>query len=140
MAAIWSPPPTAHWRMKRPWATDEQAAEMATAYRKACEAHGRTPAAVVIRRDVHVGADDEEARRVARPVLEGGYRGMDPSATVVGGPEEVARRFAGYAAMGYDHVLVRHLADDQDEVLASFARLGEVRRALEPLTPSEDGR
>jgi alkanesulfonate monooxygenase SsuD/methylene tetrahydromethanopterin reductase-like flavin-dependent oxidoreductase (luciferase family) len=52
---------------------------------------------------------------------------MDPSATVVGSPEQVAERFAGYAAMGYDHVLVRHLADEQNEVLSSFARLAEVR-------------
>ena len=65
-----------------------------------------------------------------RPVLDGGYRGMDPSATVVGSPEQVAERFAGYAAMGYDHVLVRHLAEDQDEVLASFARLREVRERV----------
>jgi hypothetical protein len=27
-------------------------------------------------------------------------------------------------------VIVRHLADDQDEVLASFARLGAVRSAV----------
>ena len=87
----------------------------------------------MIRRDIHVGADDEDAVRVAGPVLQTGYRGMDPSATVVGGPEEVARRFTGYAAMGYEHVLVRHLADDQDEVLASFARLAEVRRMVEGL-------
>jgi hypothetical protein len=32
--------------------------------------------------------------------------------------------------MGYDHVLVRHLADDQQEVLSSFARLAEVRRLV----------
>jgi alkanesulfonate monooxygenase SsuD/methylene tetrahydromethanopterin reductase-like flavin-dependent oxidoreductase (luciferase family) len=55
---------------------------------------------------------------------------MDPAATVVGGPEQVAERFAGYAAMGYDHVLVRHLAEDQHEVLASFARLREVREKV----------
>ena len=110
-----------------PWASDEQAAGMASAYRKACETHGRTPAAVVIRRDIHVGADDEDAGRVARPVLDGGYRGMDPAATVVGSPARVAERFAAYAAMGYDHVLIRHLAEQQEEVLASFARLTEVR-------------
>jgi alkanesulfonate monooxygenase SsuD/methylene tetrahydromethanopterin reductase-like flavin-dependent oxidoreductase (luciferase family) len=113
-----------------PWSADGEAAELAAAYRTACEGHGRAPAAV-IRRDVHVGADDEDARRVAGPVLQGGYRGIDPSATVVGGPEEVARRFTDYAAMGYEHILVRHLADDQDEVLASFARLAEVRQMVE---------
>lgn len=113
-----------------PWATDDQAAGLVADYRKACEAHDRRPTATVIRRDIHVGADEADARRVAAPVLDGGYRGMDPAATVVGGPEQVAERFAGYAAMGYDHVLVRHLADDQLEVLSSFARLAEVRERV----------
>jgi alkanesulfonate monooxygenase SsuD/methylene tetrahydromethanopterin reductase-like flavin-dependent oxidoreductase (luciferase family) len=112
-----------------PWATDEEAAALAAAYQKACEAHGRPPSAV-LRRDIHVGADEADARRVAGPVLDGGYRGMDPSATVTGSPEQVAERFAGYAAMGYEHILVRHLADQQEEVLASFARLGDVRRKV----------
>ena len=113
-----------------PWATDEQAAEMATTYRKACEAHGKAPGEVVLRRDIHVGGDESDARRVAQPVLDGGYRGMDPAATVVGSPEQVAERFAGYAAMGYDHVLIRHLAEEQEEVLASFARLAKVRQLV----------
>jgi alkanesulfonate monooxygenase SsuD/methylene tetrahydromethanopterin reductase-like flavin-dependent oxidoreductase (luciferase family) len=113
-----------------PWATDEQAAEMAATYRKACEAYGRPPSAVVLRRDIHVGGDEAEARRVAQSVLDGGYRGMDPAATVVGSPDQVAERLAGYAAMGYDHVLVRHLAEDQKEVLASFARLARVRELV----------
>lgn len=113
-----------------PWATDDQAAELAQAYHKACEAHDRPPGEVVLRRDVHVGADDADARRVARPVLDGGYRGMDPAATVVGGADRVAERFSRYANMGYDHVLVRHLADDHAEVLASFARLARVREMV----------
>lgn len=116
-----------------PWATDSEAADLAAAYRASCESHGRAPGEVVIRRDVHVGADDGDAARVAGPVLDGGYRGMDPSATVVGGPEQVAERLAGYAAMGYDHVLVRHLADRQEDVLDSFARLAEVRRLVAPV-------
>jgi len=113
-----------------PWATDDQAAELAQAYHKACEAHDRPPGEVVLRRDVHVGSDDADARRVARPVLDGGYRGMDPAATVVGSPERVAERFSRYANMGYDHILVRHLADQQEEVLASFGRLARVREMV----------
>jgi alkanesulfonate monooxygenase SsuD/methylene tetrahydromethanopterin reductase-like flavin-dependent oxidoreductase (luciferase family) len=116
-----------------PWATDEEAAEMAGVYRKACEEYGHSPGAVVLRRDIHVGGDEAEARRVAQPILDGGYRGMDPAATVVGSPDQVAERFGGYAAMGYDHVLVRHLADDQKEVLASFARLARVREMVRGL-------
>ena len=113
-----------------PWATDDEAAELADRYRKACEAHGKAAGTVVLRRDIHVGGDEADARRVAQPVLDGGYRGMDPAAAVVGSPEQVAERFAGYAAMGYDHILVRHLADEQTEVLASFARLARVRQMV----------
>jgi alkanesulfonate monooxygenase SsuD/methylene tetrahydromethanopterin reductase-like flavin-dependent oxidoreductase (luciferase family) len=113
-----------------PWATDEQVAAMLGQYQERCQVHGRAPAAVAIRRDVHVGADAADAATVAGPVLERGYRGFDLAATVVGGPAEVAERFAGYAAMGFTDVLIRHLADGQDDVLASFARLGEVRTAL----------
>jgi hypothetical protein len=32
--------------------------------------------------------------------------------------------------MGYTDVIVRHLAEDQSEVLESFARLARVREAL----------
>jgi hypothetical protein len=42
----------------------------------------------------------------------------------------VAERFSRYANMGYDHVLVRHLADEQEEVLASFGRLARVREMV----------
>jgi alkanesulfonate monooxygenase SsuD/methylene tetrahydromethanopterin reductase-like flavin-dependent oxidoreductase (luciferase family) len=116
-----------------PWATDEQVAAMLSQYRELCQAHGRTPAAVAIRRDIHVGADAKDAAEVAEPVLARGYRGFDLTATVVGGPAEVAERFAGYAAMGFTDVLVRHLADGQDDVLASFGRLGQVRSQVAAL-------
>jgi hypothetical protein len=32
--------------------------------------------------------------------------------------------------MGYTDVIIRHLVDDQDQVLASYARLAEVRKAV----------
>jgi alkanesulfonate monooxygenase SsuD/methylene tetrahydromethanopterin reductase-like flavin-dependent oxidoreductase (luciferase family) len=116
-----------------PEATDEQAAELVAAYRERCAVHGRTPTVVAIRRDVHVGQDDADARAVADPVLQRGYRGFDVAATVVGGPERVEERFAGYAAMGFTDVIIRHLADGQDNVLASFSRLAGVREAVSKL-------
>jgi 3-hydroxyisobutyrate dehydrogenase-like beta-hydroxyacid dehydrogenase len=85
---------------------------------------------VAIRRDVHVGADGADAHRVADPVVAAGYRGLPPDAPVVGGPEEVAEAFLGLGRMGFTDVLVRHLADDQSEVLASFDRLAEVRELV----------
>jgi alkanesulfonate monooxygenase SsuD/methylene tetrahydromethanopterin reductase-like flavin-dependent oxidoreductase (luciferase family) len=110
--------------------TPEQARGVIELYRGRCEAHGRTPTAVGIRRDVHVGADAADAERVAGPVVAGGYRGFDPSACTYGSAEQVTEQLGVYAAMGYTDVIVRHLAEDQGEVLASFARLAGVREAL----------
>ena len=106
------------------------ARELIAEYREACERHGRTPSAVAVRRDIHVGADDADAARVAGPIVDGGYRGFPPDAPVVGGPERVAETFRELAEMGYTDVIVRHLAEDQAEVLKSFERLAEVRRLV----------
>jgi alkanesulfonate monooxygenase SsuD/methylene tetrahydromethanopterin reductase-like flavin-dependent oxidoreductase (luciferase family) len=116
--------------MAGPEANSDDARRLVTAYLERCAAHGRTPTAVAIRRDIHVGADDADADRVAGPVLARGYRGFDPSACVVGGPERVAERFHELATMGYTDVIVRHLVDEQADVLASFARLAGVRAAI----------
>jgi alkanesulfonate monooxygenase SsuD/methylene tetrahydromethanopterin reductase-like flavin-dependent oxidoreductase (luciferase family) len=105
----------------------DEARDQAQEYRAACERHGRAPTAVAIRRDVHVGADAGDAARLAEPVIAAGYRGFHPEACTYGSAEEVAERFGAYAAMGYTDVIVRHLIDDQDEVLRSFERLAEVR-------------
>jgi alkanesulfonate monooxygenase SsuD/methylene tetrahydromethanopterin reductase-like flavin-dependent oxidoreductase (luciferase family) len=108
----------------------EEAREQADQYREACAQHGRRPTAVAIRRDVHVGADAADAARVAEPVIAAGYRGFRPDACTYGGIEQVAERFAEYAAMGYTDVIVRHLADDHTEVLRSFERLAAVRELV----------
>jgi alkanesulfonate monooxygenase SsuD/methylene tetrahydromethanopterin reductase-like flavin-dependent oxidoreductase (luciferase family) len=113
-----------------PSLTLAEANEQLDVYRAACAALGHEPGMAVIRRDVHVGADAADAQRVAEPVVARGYRGFDPSALAIGGVAEVTEHFAAVAALGYDEVLVRHLAEDQAEVLMSFERLGEVRAAL----------
>jgi len=110
--------------------TPEQARAVIDLYRERCDAHGRTPTAIGIRRDVHVGADAADADRVAGPVVAAGYRGFDPSACISGGAAEVTEQLGAYAAMGYTDVIIRHLAEDQSEVLKSFARLAGVREAL----------
>lgn len=107
--------------------TPERARAVADHYRERCATHARTPSAVAIRRDLHVGADDADADRVAGPVIAGGYRGFDPAALTIGGPERVAEQIRAYAALGYTDVIVRELADDHAEVLASYERLAEVR-------------
>ena len=113
-----------------PEAVPGQVSDLVGAYREACARHGRTPTTIAVRRDVHVGADEADAQRVAGPIVERGYRGFDPDAPVVGGPERVAAAFADLGARGCTDVIIRHLADDQHEVLASFERLGDVRSAV----------
>ncbi len=110
-----------------PWLPLDEARTQADTYLDRRAALGRPPGVVAIRRDVHVGADSADAHRVADPVVAAGYRGLPPDAPVVGGPEEVAEAFLRLGELGYTDVLVRHLADDHDEVLASFDRLAKVR-------------
>jgi len=110
-----------------PEATPREARELIGQYRDACERHGRAPATIAIRRDVHVGAD---ADRVAAPVVERGYRGFDPAALVVGDVARTVDAFGALGEMGYTDVIVRHLADDQADVLRSFEALAEVRAQL----------
>jgi alkanesulfonate monooxygenase SsuD/methylene tetrahydromethanopterin reductase-like flavin-dependent oxidoreductase (luciferase family) len=108
----------------------EEAGRQAAAYLDACRRHGRLPTAVAVRRDVHVGADDADARRVAGAVVDAGYRGFPPGAVVVGGPARVAEELRVLAGLGFTDVIVRHLVEDQREVLASFERLADVRRMV----------
>jgi alkanesulfonate monooxygenase SsuD/methylene tetrahydromethanopterin reductase-like flavin-dependent oxidoreductase (luciferase family) len=110
-----------------PEATPSEARELIERYRERCAVHARTPTAIAIRRDVHVANTDAEAEGVAGPILAAGYRGFDPSACVVGGPERVAHAFRELAELGYSDVIVRHLADDQNAVLRSLQLLQGVR-------------
>jgi len=109
-----------------PGLTPVEAARQIEEYRSGCALHGRQVGVTAIRRDIHVGVDGADAWRVAGPILSHGYRGLNPDSLVVGGPAEVANAFAHLADLGYSDVLVRHLADDQQVVLASYERLAAV--------------
>ena len=113
-----------------PGLTLEQARALAAYYRERCAAHGRTPTAVALRRDIYVGESAAEAEEVAGRVIAAGYRGFPPAALVYGSVASVVERFRACAAAGYTDIIVRHLIDDQPRVLASMARLGAVRAAL----------
>ena len=113
-----------------PGQTPEMARRQVELYRERCAKHGRAPAAVAIRRDIFVGATPEAAEAVAGPIVKRGYRGFDPAALVWGAVEQVTEKFRALAAMGYTDVIVRHLTDDQADVLGSLERLARVREAL----------
>jgi alkanesulfonate monooxygenase SsuD/methylene tetrahydromethanopterin reductase-like flavin-dependent oxidoreductase (luciferase family) len=113
-----------------PEATPSEVDALIATYREACARHGRPGTRIAVRRDVHVGADAADAERVAGPVLARGYRGFDPSAPITGDVGTVAEAFGALGAAGCTDVIVRHLADDQTEVLRSIERLARVRAAL----------
>ncbi|PYM79345.1 MAG: hypothetical protein DME13_26335 [Candidatus Rokuibacteriota bacterium] len=113
-----------------PGLTLDVAREKIAYYRERCKARGRTPNAIAIRRDVYVGESEAEAKATLDAAVARGYRGFDPKALVAGTVTQVVERFRALAAMGFTDVIVRHLTTDHAKVLASFARLGEVRRIL----------
>ena len=101
-------------------------------YRDACARHGRDADA-----GSRCAATSTSRPPTPRPppspdpIVARGYRGFDPSAVVVGGPDRVDRRLRGASARpGCTDVIVRHLADDQGAVLRSFEQLATVRENL----------
>ena len=113
-----------------PASTPERAAQESRIYNEACRAMGKEPGVVALRRDVYVGESPEEARAVAEPIVDAGYRGFDPSALVYGSVDEVAAKFRALGELGYGDIIVRHLTNDQEKVLGSLRRLKEVREAV----------
>lgn len=93
--------------------------------------HGVTPPCLPLRRDVYVGADEADVARVVGPVEASGYRGFDLSALVTGTVEQVTERFLALGGLGFDEIVVRQLAPDQDDALASIERLAEVCRLVD---------
>ena len=113
-----------------PGATPAQAREQLRHYRERCAAHGRTPTTIAIRRDIYVADSRADAEAATGAIMTAGYRGFDPSAPVIGTVDEVVERFRALGSLGYTDVIVRHVTDDQPYVLASLARLAQVRKAL----------
>jgi alkanesulfonate monooxygenase SsuD/methylene tetrahydromethanopterin reductase-like flavin-dependent oxidoreductase (luciferase family) len=113
-----------------PGQTPKQAQALIDYYRGRCKTHGVTPATIAIRRDIYVGESDAEADAVAGARVRAGYRGFSPEAPVYGSLETVTAKFRALGAMGYTDIIIRHIIDDQPKVLASYARLADVKKAL----------
>jgi alkanesulfonate monooxygenase SsuD/methylene tetrahydromethanopterin reductase-like flavin-dependent oxidoreductase (luciferase family) len=99
-------------------------AEQLDIYRETAARHGR-PALPVLRRDIYVGDTDAEAERVVQQILDEGYRGGGMDRLLVGAPDTVLQQLEDYRALGFDDVLVRHVVGDHQQMLESFARIGE---------------
>jgi len=71
----------------------------------------------VVRRDALVLEDGDEAREIAREMLEGGYRGwpVDADWPLVGAPDEVATELGALADRGVNEVVVGAMNHDYAE-------------------------
>jgi alkanesulfonate monooxygenase SsuD/methylene tetrahydromethanopterin reductase-like flavin-dependent oxidoreductase (luciferase family) len=113
-----------------PGLTFEEARAQADLYRERCAAYGKDPGAVVLRRDIYVGASSAEAHAVLQDALSRGYRGIAANSLIAGSVDEVSERFRRFAEIGYTEISVRHLTNDQPKVLGSLERLAVVRAGL----------
>jgi alkanesulfonate monooxygenase SsuD/methylene tetrahydromethanopterin reductase-like flavin-dependent oxidoreductase (luciferase family) len=104
-------------------ATDEDLRGQLALYREAAARAGG-PARPVLRRDIYVGASDEEARATGGAGLAEGYRGTGFDQLLVGGADTVVEALRRYRAMGFDSVMVRHVVGDHQQMLRSFERIG----------------
>jgi alkanesulfonate monooxygenase SsuD/methylene tetrahydromethanopterin reductase-like flavin-dependent oxidoreductase (luciferase family) len=114
-----------------PELSGELAAKWVAYYRERCEAHGREPSAIAIRRDIFVAATDAEAEEKAGKLAAGGYRGFPPDALTWGSPDTVAEKFSALGELGYTDIIVRQMSVSQEDAVASYHRLGRVKSLLE---------
>jgi alkanesulfonate monooxygenase SsuD/methylene tetrahydromethanopterin reductase-like flavin-dependent oxidoreductase (luciferase family) len=106
-----------------PAASGEQLETQANVYREAAARRGKRPV-LTIRRDVYVGETDADAEDATRPILERGYRGFRREALLIGGPDTVVEELRHLRDLGFEHVLIRHVVNEQALGLASYRRLG----------------
>lgn len=112
-----------------PGGTPSEARRQVEVYLAAAAREGRPPTAA-LRRDIYVAADNNDATAVRDHAVTSRYRGMPAEALIIGTVEQAAETMKTYEAMGYGEIVIRHLVDEQAEVLASYERLAEVRRLV----------
>ncbi|MEM8925198.1 MAG: LLM class flavin-dependent oxidoreductase [Actinomycetota bacterium] len=104
--------------------TDDELATQLDYYRQQCAVHDKTPFPV-LRRDILVTETDQEALDIVQPILDVGYRGVTIERLLVGSPDTILERLAGYDAAGFNHVMVRHVTGNTDTIVRSIQLLGE---------------
>jgi len=104
-------------------ATDDELPRQLETYREAAARAGRA-SRPVLRRDIYVGASDEEARAIVGAILADGYRGTGFDQLLVGSADTVVRALERYRTMGFDYAMVRHIVGDHRLMLDSFERIG----------------
>ena len=103
---------------------DDELVRQLGVYREAAARAGR-PARAVLRRDIFVAETDAAAHAEVDRVLAEGYRGTGKAELLVGSPETVVERLRHYRALGFEEVMVRHITGDHEQMLRSFALIGQ---------------
>jgi alkanesulfonate monooxygenase SsuD/methylene tetrahydromethanopterin reductase-like flavin-dependent oxidoreductase (luciferase family) len=99
-------------------------------YRTALQEYGRSThiTDIILRRDLHLAASTEAARREAHSLFSKGYRGFDRQAMaeslIVSGPEECIRYLESMQRLGVTHVLFRCALDDRETALQTIRLIG----------------
>lgn len=83
---------------------------------------------VILRRDIHLAATTQVARREAQRFFDSGYRGFSPQALeeslMVSGPQECIRYLENMQRLGITHALFRCALPEQDKALQTIRLLG----------------
>ena len=113
-----------------PSLTHQQGKDQLNQYRQACAEHERQPRAAALRRDVYIGASAKAAADFKAKAVAKGYRGFAEDALLCGDANAVAAQFAEFAEAGFTDIIVRNMASDQSDALATIEALSDVRRQL----------
>ena len=113
-----------------PGSTIDRLKSQIAVYREACAKFGRNPERMALRRDVFVGESDQAANEAMSQYVERGYRGIDPAALLIGGPQRVAERIHELAELGFTDVLIRNITRDQRQAPECIERFAEVKQAM----------
>ena len=99
-------------------------------YKEHCAKYDRVPTATAIRRDIYVGASSEDAKKVAAPYVQKGYRGIPQDALMIGSVAEVADKIKVLEEQGFTDIIVRNMSSNQQECMACIERLAAVKEEL----------
>ena len=63
----------------------------------------------------------EEAIRTMAPYIKKGYRGIDPSALLVGSEDQLAEKLSILDEHGFTDFVVRNISSDQSRVFPAYS-------------------
>ena len=108
----------------------DRAKERLAIYSEACDQYQRPVGVKALRRDIFIGATQQQAEKIVAPIIGQGYRGFPPDALIFGDIESVKECFYQLEEIGYTDIIIRHLVNDQQMVLESLERLGKLIDSL----------